>query len=327
MNNISNTSFFIEIISGKNKGAKFQIVSKKVSIGRSKDNDIVLNDPNVSRNHANVHITPEGIQITRLNPERKIFVGKQDVTNAILELPSIIQLGKTKIKATMVSNMPANLSDLNPPSHLQTSLSNAQPNTSLNNNKLMNFQYGRNYSNSSKKMHFYIAIGIIGLVLYFTFSSPKSKQEEDKNLLITSEEQEKHIESIQEKSNKLYRITQKKGKNTDQYKEARALFIQGLRDYREQNYLRAMSYFNGALAIFPQHVLSQRYLQKSRTQQAQLIQMKLLEANRYYEHKQYKQAMASYEQVLRLVQDRTNTIYREAKGRKEECEAIIQNYL
>ena len=29
-----------------------------------------------------LHITPEGIQVTRLHPERKIFVGKQDITNA-----------------------------------------------------------------------------------------------------------------------------------------------------------------------------------------------------------------------------------------------------
>ena len=326
MKHISNTSFFIEIINGKEKGAKFQVVSKKISIGRSQDNDIVLNDPKISRNHATVHITPEGMQIIRLNPDRKIFIGKQDVTNAILELPSIIQIGRTKLKATMVSNMPANISTLNPPSNLQTSLSSIQPNNSLNNNRLMNFQLERNHPNSSKKIYFYIIIGIIGSVLYFVLSSPDPK-EEDKGLLITSEEQEQHIDSIQEKSNELYRITQKKGKNTDQYKEARALFIQGLRDYREQNYLRAMGYFNGALAIFPQHLLSQRYLQRSQTKQEQLIQMKLLEANRYYEYKQYKQAMASYGQILLLVQDRTNKIYREAKGRSEECEAIIKSHL
>ena len=88
-----------------------------------------------------------------------------------------------------------------------------------------------------------------------------------------------------------------------------------------------MSYFNGALAIFPQHILSQRYLQKSRTKQDELIQMKLLEANRYYEYKQYRQAIASYGQILLLVQDRTNKIYREAKGRREECEAIISSFL
>ena len=91
----------------------------------------------------------------------------------------------------------------------------------------MNFQTERNNLNSSKKIYFYIIIGIVGLVLYFVLSSSEPEQEEDKNL-ITSEEQEKHIDSIQEKSNQLYRITQKEGKNTDQYKEARALFIQGV---------------------------------------------------------------------------------------------------
>ena len=326
MNHPSNASFFIEIINGKEKGARFQIVSQKVSIGRSKDNDIILNDPKISRNHASLQITPEGLQIIRLNPERKIFVGKQEITNAILELPSIILIGNTKLKATMVSNMPAHIPTASPSKIQKGSLQNLQSNNLLNNNRVMNFQNELSHLKSSKKMNFYIVVGIVGLLLYFLFSSSKSEKEEEKGL-VTSEQQEKHISSIQEKSNEIYRARQQKGKNTVQYREAKALFIQGLRDYRERNYLRAMSYFNGALALFPQHVLSQRYLQKSRTKQNELIQMKLLEANRYYEHKQYRQAMASYGQILFLIQDKTNKIYREAKGRREECEAIIQSYL
>ncbi len=325
MNDLS-ASFFIEIINGKNKGSRFQIVSKKVSIGRSKNNDIVLDDPKVSRNHAALYITPEGLQAICLNPERKIFVGKQDVKNAILELPSIILIGNTKLKATMTSNMPSHLPIPVPPSNLQTgSLQNLQSNTLQNNNQLMTFQNEVNHSSSSKKMNFYIIIGIAGLLMYFLFSS-KPKKEEEKGL-VTSEQQEKQLASIQEKVQAIYTIRNNKGRNTKQYKEAESLFIQGLRDYREQNYLRAMSYFNGALAIFPQHVLSQRYLQKSRTKQDKLIQLNLLAANRHYEHKQYRQAMASYGQILLLVQDRTNKIYREAAGRREECEAIIQSYV
>ena len=316
-----NASFFIEIINGKDKGARFQVVSQKVSIGRSKNNDIVLDDPKVSRNHAALYTTPEGLQIICLNPERKVFVGKQDVKNAILELPSIILIGNTKLKATMTSNMPSHLPMPVPPSNLQKgSLQNLQ-----NNNQLMTFQNEVNHSSSSKQTNFYIVVGIVGLLLYFLFSSSKPKKEEEG--LVTSEQQEKHLASIQDKVQAIYTIRNNQGKNTSQYREAQALFIQGLRDYREQNYLRAMGYFNGALAIFPQHTLSQRYLQKSRTKQDQLIQLQLLEANRYYEHKQYRQAIASYGQILLLVQDRTNKIYREAAGRREECEAIVQSYV
>ena len=325
--NYLNASFFIEIINGKEKGTRFQIVSKKVSIGRSKDNDIVLSDHKVSRNHAVLHIHPEGLQIICLNTERKVFVGKQDVKNAILELPSIILIGNTKLKATMTNNLPSHLPMPGPPSNLQKgSLQNLQPNNSLNNNQLMNFQNQASHVNSSKKTGFYIIIGIAGLLLYFLISSSKPKKEDEEGL-VTPEQQEEHLASIQENIQSIYTIRNKEGRNTKQYKEAQALFIQGLRDYREQNYLRAMGYFNGALAIFPQHVLSQRYLQKSRTKQDQLIQVKLLEANRYYEYKQYRLAIASYGQILLLVQDRTNKIYREAAGRREECKAIVQSYL
>ena len=317
-----NKGFFIEIINGKEKGTRFQIVSQKVSIGRSKENDIVLSDSKVSRKHAILHTTPEGLQIIRVNAQRKITVGKQDVSNAILELPSIILIGRTKLKATMVNQMQSSL--LPTSSHdLQKHSPQSLTKSNALNNQMINFHSNTSQSQSKKK--FYMIAGGVILVLYFLLSSPK-KDKEIKGL-VTLEEQERRISSIQEKSNLLRRSMQMTGKGTNEYKEARALFIQGLRDYREGNYLRAMDYFNGALTLFPKHVLSQRYLQQSKTKQDELVQMKLLEANRYYEHKQYRQAIASYKQILLLVKDKNNKIYREAEGRKEECEEIVASYM
>ena len=319
----SSGSFFIEIMNGKRKGTRFQIVSQKVSIGRSKENDIVLSDPKISRKHATLYITPDGLQIVRVNAQRKITVGKQDVSNAILELPSIILIGRTKLKATMINQVQSSLPIPTSPHSLQKPSSQSLTESNALNNQMINFH--SHIGQSQSKTKFYMIAGGVILALYFVLSGPK-KDEEVKSL-ITLEEQERRISSIQEKSNLLYRARQQTGKNTDQYKEARALFIQGLRDYRERNYLRAMDYFNGALALFPQHVLSQRYLQQSKTKQDELVQMKLLEANRHYEHKQYKQAIASYGQILLLIKDKTNKVYREAEGRKQECEEIVKSYM
>ena len=186
--NHSNASFFIEIINGKEKGARFQIVSQKISIGRSADNDIVLNDSKVSRKHATVQITPEGMQIICLNPERKIFVGKQDITNAFLELPSIILIGNTKLKATMVSNMPSHLPISGPPSKSQKgSLQNLQSNNSLNNNQLMNFQNENKSFETLKKdnlLYHYWNYRCTSIILYFHLQNQKKKKK--KVLLLLS---------------------------------------------------------------------------------------------------------------------------------------------
>ena len=301
--------FFIEIMNGKDKGARFQMVSQKISIGRSQGNDIVLNDLRVSRQHATLQATPQGLQIIRINKDRKVMVGKKEIFNAILELPSVVLIGKTKLKITQQSQLPT----LASPSALSKDSSKSS---------VDDFQMG---TQGQSKKKFYTIVGCVAVVLFLLLS--ENKKEEEVSHLITEEEQERHISSIEEKSTAIHREFQQTGRNTPQYREAKALFIQGLRDYRERNYVRAMDYFSGALALFPNHTLSQRYLQQSKTKQDQLIQHKLLESNKYYEHKQYRQAAASYEQILVLIGDKNNKIYREAQGRLEECRAIMQRYL
>ena len=319
---VAHHNFLLEVISGNDKGVKFQIVANKATIGRAKDNDIVLNDQKISRKHAVLYVTPEGLQITRVKEQSKILVGKQDVANAILELPSVITLGKTKIKIIEQSLMPESrpIHNLNMPAQQQVSYSSSTGHLSSVMHNTLN--------KSPSKMRFYVIIGIVGVLFYVMLSDSEKEEgeEEEEKALVTTEEQEEQISSIQEQSNELIRTQQQTGRNSTEYREARAFFIQGLRDYREGNYLRAMDYFNGALALFPNHALSQRYLNQARTKHDELIQMTLLNANSHYERKQYRQARAGYKQLLRLIRDKNNTAYREAKERFEECSLRLQTY-
>lgn len=315
--NPSHQTFFLEVISGNDKGEKFQTVSNKVSIGRAKDNDIVLKDPKISRKHAILYVTPEGLQITRVHENRQIFVGRHNVANAILELPSLITLGKTKIRITEQSRLPINqpIHNLDENSRIPA---RTAPNVPLNTSPNL-FAVRTNNS----KTRFYVIVAVLIGGMSFLLSDSQ-KEDEEENELVTEEQQERQISSIKEKSDALRRSQQQTGRNSPQYRQAKGFFIQGLRDYREKNYLRAIDYFNGALALFPDHALSQRYLNQAHGKQNELIQLTLLDANDHYEKKRYKQARASYEQLLYLIRDKNNKVYRQARERFEECGLIMQ---
>lgn len=65
----------------------------QLSIGRSPNCEVFLNDKTVSRRHALLERTPAGYQITDLNSFNGIWVNNKNVTSTILRDGDIIQIG------------------------------------------------------------------------------------------------------------------------------------------------------------------------------------------------------------------------------------------
>ncbi len=87
------------IISGVDKGKEFYIEGELL-IGRSEDNDIVLQDPLVSRGHHAkvVRHKDDWITITDLNSVNGVMIGKTRVKEAILSRGMEIQIGDTILR-------------------------------------------------------------------------------------------------------------------------------------------------------------------------------------------------------------------------------------
>lgn len=290
-------SYFIKIMNGKDKGVEYKLVSSSVLIGRAKFNDIVLNDMKVSRKHAILNIKPGTVSIKKINQENNIIVNGVNAGHAILEPNSIIQLGKTNLKLIDKSAL----------------------------KKTANVAGYKGVSNpkGKSKTMFYTIIVIVAGLFYLLLSG----EDESTNISSTDviEENERSLASIEEKTSEHYRALVNTKKNTIEYKEAQALFIQGFRDYREQNFVRAIDYFNGALALFPHHILAKRYLMQSRTKLDYLIQSTLSKANDYYEKRQYNRAISAYKQILILAGNRRNkTLSKEARTRLEEVQLLLR---
>ena len=87
----------IRIISREGRVLDFPVRKSKVTIGRSKDNDLVLPDHTVSRQHAQISKTKEGYLLTDLGSFNGTKVNDQPIQNTLLKNKDQIKIGIAKL--------------------------------------------------------------------------------------------------------------------------------------------------------------------------------------------------------------------------------------
>ncbi len=81
-------------------GKQYQAVLPAV-IGRSRNADILLNDPGVSRRHARIEAWDNACKIVDLNSSNGVFVNGQRISSAaIVNTGDILGLGNSRLKIT-----------------------------------------------------------------------------------------------------------------------------------------------------------------------------------------------------------------------------------
>ena len=88
----------LRITEGPNKGEGGTFESRKITIGASPDNDLVLDDSAVSRFHAEVHVDDAGYLLRDLGSKNGTTVNSLRIREVFLENGSIFKVGKTLIK-------------------------------------------------------------------------------------------------------------------------------------------------------------------------------------------------------------------------------------
>ncbi|TMJ97449.1 MAG: DUF2662 domain-containing protein [Actinobacteria bacterium] len=79
-------------------GHRHELTKRRVVLGRSRDCDITLGDPNVSRRHAEVRLDDGGYEIVDLNSTNGIEVNGRRVDRARLAEGDVIVLGETELR-------------------------------------------------------------------------------------------------------------------------------------------------------------------------------------------------------------------------------------
>jgi pSer/pThr/pTyr-binding forkhead associated (FHA) protein len=92
----------LTVLSGPDDGSEFNVIAGTTTIGRSPQNDIVLNSKQVSRAHARFINTSGSLRIEDRQSTNGTFVNDTRVTLQGLENGDHIQLGDTRMQISMM---------------------------------------------------------------------------------------------------------------------------------------------------------------------------------------------------------------------------------
>lgn len=291
----------LEFKSGPDKGTIMKVLSANVIIGRAPECDIVIgNDPQCSRQHVRLEVTPYGVVVHALNPENPPLVNGRPAHAEQAPFGSIITVGRTQ------------LSIQSPGGSNTDSLRGAPHSSHLPNST----QRPKKAQKSSPLLKFVIVLAGLGLLLWFMDDEKKATKE----TIVGSEAQ--IVESVQKMEQTL--AEQEKtdrilGKNTPQYAEARSHFISGFRDFEKGQYERSQGFFQACLIIFPSHNGCRRYLDLSRKKLDELINYHSVLGKTYTEKQQWEACASAYKNAMALLKDPSNPRFREAKIGRETC--------
>lgn len=311
----------LTVLSGTDKGATYKLVSQTVRIGRAADNDVVLQDPRCSRNHAVIEFKQDGIYITNSSPSNPIDVDGIKTEKALLKTGSHIHMGSTVLKfeirvASMMPTVPSAI-----PQGLVTPQNNGVTQTVAQADYIGPVQ--RSVPRANNRTPLYVGITVIGLLLMFVMSEP-SVQSESEDEVRTETALEEELKATQERLSVIEKDQVKRGVGTPEYKEVQALITQGMRDYREGQYGRALLALDSALALRPDSETARKYRDLSKRRFDELIQTTMLEGRRYREQGKYALAAYAYKQVMIFINDTKNKQYQEAQELSKEAELLMK---
>ncbi len=88
----------LEILSGPDAGREFSLTLPSIKIGTAADNDVVLADRMISRHHAEIRTTQDGILLRDLDSTNGTFLNDLRVMEAFLEPDTVFSLGASRIR-------------------------------------------------------------------------------------------------------------------------------------------------------------------------------------------------------------------------------------
>ncbi len=299
------------IQNGQNKGEQYQMISARLSIGRAPENDIILQDAKCSRNHGVLEFDGSKLIYHHLSSNQYSYVNEQMVQSSILQNLNILKIGETEILIKIFDVAKNPIFD-------SSNYANENIQAYPTNNKNPNAKSG------IKAFHI-ILFSVIAFGAYLFLSETKKNKEAEiirDDSIISAE-----IESLEKSNEELKNSIATSGKSSAEYILAQEAYLKGFREMREGNYLRAISEFQAALSIYPKHELARKYYFVSKRKLDQVVQENMNLARQYTERKQFKAAMGAYKNVMVLLNDPNNPIFKEAKLKYEECTLLLNGAL
>jgi transcriptional regulator with PAS, ATPase and Fis domain len=87
----------ITVTDGPSRGAWIETANHPVRVGSAADNDLILNDPTVSRRHCAIVPTAEGFRVSDEGSTNGVLVGRVRIFEAVLSGPTDLRIGDSTV--------------------------------------------------------------------------------------------------------------------------------------------------------------------------------------------------------------------------------------
>ncbi len=318
--------FRIVIMNGPDKGTAYKLLANRVSLGRGDDNDIVINDPKCSRQHAVLEIQNGEVEIIDVSHKNMIMVDSQKFSQTKLTTGGTFTIGATNIRVELDAQDDQQMDQFTASVAVPRPMASAPiaPLISMPQQASPNLEPTRVYNKpnlGSPRKHkakrsptFYVIVGLIGALIIWIVMSHGPHKPQD--IPITTDAQvESTIKAFEKRDQELLRQTQL----TPQQRQAQIYYLEGFRDYGKGQYGPAITEFRAALSMNPQYELAGRYLRMAQMQQDRMIQEDMIAGRQYHNRGSYQLCVASFDIVMTTLNDPNNLTYREAKAIRDEC--------
>lgn len=267
-------------LTGKNKGQAYFLLGKRAVMGRSDKADIRILDIKSSREHAEIIKVGRDFVLTDLGSQNGIIVNDLKIKQHVLNEGDKVIIGQTVYKFNRMEVKPK----INPKALKKIEDEDGED------WEEEEFEEESKGGKSTMLLGI-VAVGAIGVLLLAGDGDSKKKRKKAKSKY-----------NVQEMAGSAAVAMQGKRKRDKKVQEKMNIYFQkGLREFRENNYFRAMSEFEHALAWSPSDPQAQFYLRKTQEALDKMIDELMLKGKRDEEALKLQSAAVSYCQILRLL--------------------------
>tara|TARA_B100000925_G_scaffold290618_1_gene276249 strand:+ start:7507 stop:8487 length:981 start_codon:yes stop_codon:yes gene_type:complete len=264
-------------LTGRNKGVSYYIAGRRVVLGRSDKIDIQVLDEKASREHAEIVNINGDFILTDLKSQNGTVVEDLKITQHKLSNGDKIIIGATVLKFE-VFNIESEY-------EIEVAESEKLPNEEIEDEQKK--------KDAKKKGNIRLIVIVSVLAVLFLFDSGEKESENKK----TNRRRLKDVTSA-------YEQEQNKKKNAESLKDKKnveAIIHRGQREFREQNYFRALEEFQQALILDPGNGRAMFYKRKTKQALDESTEKLFLKARREMEGRKLKSAANSYCAIIRLL--------------------------
>jgi pSer/pThr/pTyr-binding forkhead associated (FHA) protein len=269
-------------LAGARKGESYLLEGKRIIIGRSQDSDIKTFDLKSSREHAEIVLIDNKYIVSDLKSQNGIYINDLKIKQHVLKDNDKLIIGETIYRFSVIERKAS--------AHLQV-IDGKQSDDILSAEDENEEQDTENPKKKSKLLVF----AIIGALLVLVLIPDENKKSDNKN--------KKELNKVDVSDPFVENLSKRKNENNQVKEKLNLYFQRGLREFREENYYRAMNEFKSALSWSPGDPLAEFYLRKTKDKLNKMIQDQFNAAARDEESLKLNSAVVSFCSIIRLLEN------------------------